>query len=215
MIQTTFNLDLLVSWMKTAAAFSSETSLFSLLRWSRLGDWELIYSFTAVPATPWLHLEDSGRAIWRYVESYGPEQSERYRVQVGGFDGTSRPGAGDYVFETGGERLRLAETTPYRIDPGSMNVNISVKASGLSEAKAFSRAMLDALNRHDVLRGRAYGPPVREVSALVRKGAALLNELKEQGPGIVNVPGLPARPVATVGYDDPTGDDIAADVRRK
>jgi hypothetical protein len=37
---------------------------------------------------------------------------------------------------------------------------------------------------------------------------------REQGPGIVHVRGIEPRPVATVGYDDPTGDDVAADWRR-
>lgn len=37
---------------------------------------------------------------------------------------------------------------------------------------------------------------------------------RERGPGIVHVRGIEPRPVATVGYDDMTGDDVAADWRR-
>lgn len=37
---------------------------------------------------------------------------------------------------------------------------------------------------------------------------------RECGPGIAHVRGIEPRPVATVGYDDPTGDDVAADWRR-
>lgn len=37
---------------------------------------------------------------------------------------------------------------------------------------------------------------------------------RERGPGIAHVRGIEPRPVATVGYDDPTGDDVAADWRR-
>jgi hypothetical protein len=37
---------------------------------------------------------------------------------------------------------------------------------------------------------------------------------RERGPGIAHVRGIEPRTVATVGYDDPTGDDVAADWRR-
>lgn len=37
-------------------------------------------------------------------------------------------------------------------------------------------------------------------------------DTREQGRGIVDVPGVPQRFAVAVGYDDPTGDDIAADV---
>ena len=53
-------------------------------------------------------------------------------------------------------------------------------------------------------------PP--EVDRLTDRTTSL--DEREQGPGIVNVRGIEPRPVATVGYDDPTGDDIAADWRR-
>ncbi len=41
-----------------------------------------------------------------------------------------------------------------------------------------------------------------------------LSDPRECGPGIAHVRGIEPRPVATVGYDDPTGDDVAADWRR-
>lgn len=37
-------------------------------------------------------------------------------------------------------------------------------------------------------------------------------DIREQGPGIVDVPSVPQRVAVAVGYDDPTGDDVAADV---
>lgn len=37
----------------------------------------------------------------------------------------------------------------------------------------------------------------------------------ESGQGIVNVPGVSQRVAVAVGYDDPTGDDVAADVGRR
>lgn len=52
------------------------------------------------------------------------------------------------------------------------------------------------------------------VDATVAKDLRGIRHWCERGPGIVNVRGIEPRPVATVGYDDPTGDDVAADWRR-
>lgn len=53
-----------------------------------------------------------------------------------------------------------------------------------------------------------------ELRALDERGRNILRDLAETGPGIARIPGIPPRAVATVGYDDPTGDDMAADWRR-
>lgn len=68
----------------------------------------------------------------------------------------------------------------------------------------------------------AYGPTIvridepsaKRVDVTVAEDLRGIRRWCEQGPGIVHVRGIEPRPVATVGYDDMTGDDVAADWRR-
>lgn len=60
-------------------------------------------------------------------------------------------------------------------------------------------------------------PPTARIDPATREANINVNarfDQRERGPGIVHVRGIELRPVATVGYDDPTGDDVAADWRR-
>jgi len=68
----------------------------------------------------------------------------------------------------------------------------------------------------------AYGPTIvridepsaKRVDVTVAEDLRGIRRWCERGPGIAHVRGIEPRPVATVGYDDPTGDDVAADWRR-
>ena len=81
----------------------------------------------------------------------------------------------------------------------------------LGSSAAFDRYFTQVDRRTDAPVWRLSG---ERVDATVAKDLRGIRHWCEQGPGIVHVRGIEPRPVATVGYDDPTGDDVAADWRR-
>jgi len=86
-----------------------------------------------------------------------------------------------------------------RIDPATREANITVNMRLGGDAIAIAKGLREMLDKQP--RGDWY------------KLSPEFDE-REKGPGIVHVRGIEPRPVATVGYDDPTGDDVAADWRR-
>lgn len=105
----------------------------------------------------------------------------------------------DAFGETGALRRRIVECGKLDFPKANITVNMD---SGLTwgSAAVIAKRLREIMDRQ---------PP-----SPAQRDWYKLSDPRECGPGIAHVRGIEPRPVATVGYDDPTGDDVAADWMR-
>ena len=100
------------------------------------------------------------------------------------------------------------------VDPANPSM-VMVNVSGVGPANG--KRIADEIRRRQrdldrVQRGAAEAAAAYVVQCTMERLTADAMRDRERGRGIINVPGVPQRSEVTVGYDDPTGDDVAADV---
>lgn len=120
------------------------------------------------------------------------------------------------VWRLSGERVDATPPTA-RIDPATREANITVNMSGglRGSAAVIAKRLREIMDRQPAsARPHARTRGDSKMHGMLVDDMLTMLDQRERGPGIVHVRGIEPRPVATVGYDDPTGDDIAADWRR-